>query len=383
LDTVSHLLDLVNISFLCYRKKEVYVSLRIVIPTIGLDNRGGTRVYLELANILSRRGHQVTILVPRGSNTTTFIIDPKVTLKLIGFAIPQKEDISSIIRLIMLFPLLGECDVIIANYYLTAFPVAFSSMFMPKRICVNLIQHYEPLAFGEAESTYPMLKKWLGELSYKFPMHQVVVSEWIKKRVLQISKNDITVINPNIDLETFKPPNIPAEREKNSILVFPGKDIWKGWDDFVQAFAILDNGDFELKVIASSRFPFPLPPGPYISVHPEDDKALVKSYQAATIYVHPSWWEGCPLAPLEAMACGTPVVAAASEGILEYAVDGENCLLVPPKSPTALAEALHRILNEDSLRTRLVDCGYETVKRFAWPKMANQFEDFLISMCSK
>lgn len=357
------------------------MALRIVIPTIGLDNRGGTRIYLELANILSNRGHEVTILIPRGSNTTTFQIDPKVNLNYIGVAIPQKEDISSIFRTLMLFPLLNDCDVVLTNYYLTAFPVAFSSLFKRHRQSVYLIQHYEPLAFGEAERTFPGIKKWLAETTYRFPMEQVVVANWIKKRVSQISKNNIHIIYPNIDLSVFKPPDGSIIRNSNSILAFPGKDIWKGWDDFIQAFEKIQNNGAELNVIASSRFPFDLPPGPYFGVHPKDDRELVNFYQSAAIYVHPSWWEGCPLAPLEAMACGTPVVAAASEGILEYAIDGENCMLVPPKSPSALADAISRVIADDALRIRLIEGGFETVKRFSWPKMADQFEALLKSIC--
>jgi len=358
------------------------MSLRLVIPTMGLDNRGGTRIYMELANILSRRGHQVTMLLPRGSNTSTFYIDPKVTLKPIGFAIPQIEDVSSIVRLMMLFPLLDDCDVILANYYLTSFPVAFSSLFKRSRHCVNLIQHYEPLAFGEAESTFPGLKKWLAETSYRFPMEQIAVADWIAKRVSKISKQSVHIIHPNIDLAIFKPSDGSILRENKSILAFPGKDIWKGWADFVEAFTQMGIKDPKLQVVASSRFLYPLPPGRYFGVQPKNDQELVKLYQTATVYVHPSWWEGCPLAPLEAMACGAPVVAAASEGIMEYAVDEENCLLVPPKSPAALADALHRVINDEKLRVKLVDGGYETVKRFAWPRMADQFEELLLSICN-
>ena len=109
------------------------MGLRLVIPTLGLDNRGGTRIYIQLANFLSQRGHHVTMLIPRGANTTTFYVDPNVKQKPIGFRIPQVEDISSIMRLFMLFPLLDECDVILANYYLTSFPIALSSLLMRSR----------------------------------------------------------------------------------------------------------------------------------------------------------------------------------------------------------------------------------------------------------
>jgi glycosyltransferase involved in cell wall biosynthesis len=358
------------------------MSLHLIVPTIGLDNRGGTRVYIELANILSQRGHRVTMLVPRGANTTTFHINPEVTLKSVGFKIPQIEDISSIVRLMMLFPLLDECDVMLANYYLTSFPVAFASLFRRARLCVNLIQHYEPLAFGEAEKTFPQLKKWLAATSYRFAMEQVAVAAWIAKRVSRISKRKVHVFYPNIDLSVFRGPDTQIVREEKSILAFPGKDVWKGWHDFVAAFALLKKSDPMLKVIAASRFSYPLPAGPFLSVHPKSDQELVRLYQTANVYVHPSWWEGCPLAPLEAMACGTPVVAAASEGILEYAVDGENCVLVPAQSPAELAAALGRVLGDAQLRTRITEGGYATVQRFGWPKMADQFEALLLSACS-
>lgn len=357
------------------------MSLRIVIPTIGLDNRGGTRIYLQLANTLAQRGHHVTILVPKGSNTTTFKLNPLVKLKTVGFKIPQIEDFTSIIRVLMLFPLLDDCDIVLANYYLTSFPIAFSSLFRRNRQYVNLIQHFEPLAFGEAERTFPKLKKWLGETSYRFPMHQVVVADWIGRRVSRISKLEVKVINPSIDLSIFKLENDANTFDRYSILAFPGKDIWKGWNDLIQAVRLLELTEPKIKITASSRFPFPLPDGPYRGVQPQNDTELVSLYRSAQVYVHPSWWEGCPLSPLEAMACGTPVVAAASEGIMEYAIDGQNCLLVPPKSPADLSNAILRVLNDRDLRLKLINGGLETVKRYAWPKMADQFEEFFQSIC--
>ncbi len=322
------------------------------------------------------------MLIPRGSNKSTFNIDPMVRQKSIGFAIPQVEDISSIARMMMLFPLLDDCDVILANYYMTSFPIAFSSIFKRSRHTVNLIQAYEPLVSGEAERTFPKLKKWLVETSYRFPMEQVAISNWIAERVRQFSKNPIHIINPNIDLSVFKPGEDSTTMFKKSILTFPSEDIWKGWNDFVAAFSIFNSDRPGYSVIASSRSQFDLPAGPYLGYQPKNDLELVDLYRSACVYVHPCWWEGFGLAPLEAMACGTPVIAAASEGVLEYVVDGENCLLVPPKSPRDLAEAFHRVILDDKLRTRIIEGGYETVKRFAWPKMADQFEELLLSICT-
>lgn len=75
---------------------------------------------------------------------------------------------------------------------------------------------------------------------------------------------------------------------------------------------------------------------------------------AADVFVMPSLWEGFPLAILEAMLAGTPVVATDVCGIPEAIDSGEHGLLVPPDDPLRLAEALRDVLTDEALRTRLV-----------------------------
>jgi glycosyltransferase involved in cell wall biosynthesis len=74
---------------------------------------------------------------------------------------------------------------------------------------------------------------------------------------------------------------------------------------------------------------------------------------AADVYVMPSYWEGMPLAILEAMSAGHAVVASAVGGIPEVIRDGETGVLVPPGSPLALAQALRRVIAEGDTRDRL------------------------------
>jgi glycosyltransferase involved in cell wall biosynthesis len=74
--------------------------------------------------------------------------------------------------------------------------------------------------------------------------------------------------------------------------------------------------------------------------------------------------EGLPLAALEAMAAGAPVLATRAGGTAECLTDGETALLVPPKDPGALAGALGRLLDDAALRARLSDAGRRAVRRF-------------------
>jgi glycosyltransferase involved in cell wall biosynthesis len=82
---------------------------------------------------------------------------------------------------------------------------------------------------------------------------------------------------------------------------------------------------------------------------------------AADVVVLPSRGEGLPLVGLEALAAGTPFVAAAVRGVRELLTDGENALLVAPDDPKALAAAIGRVLDDDDLRQRLRAGGLRLV----------------------
>ncbi|MEU9100400.1 glycosyltransferase [Streptomyces sp. NPDC048361] len=85
-------------------------------------------------------------------------------------------------------------------------------------------------------------------------------------------------------------------------------------------------------------------------------------YRAADLVVLPSRWEGMALAPLEAMACGTPVVVTDVGGSAESLAPGHAPLcLVPPQDPDALAHAMTRLLTDAPLRTSLARQGHEHV----------------------
>ncbi len=84
----------------------------------------------------------------------------------------------------------------------------------------------------------------------------------------------------------------------------------------------------------------------------------------AAVFVYPSRYEGFGLPPLEAMACGVPVVATAAGSLPE--VLGEAALLVPPGDPAALAAAIDRVLTDDTLRSGLIGAGRLRVAAFSW-----------------
>jgi len=88
-------------------------------------------------------------------------------------------------------------------------------------------------------------------------------------------------------------------------------------------------------------------------------------WAAAHVAALPSYYgEGVPKALLEAAACGRPIVAADVTGSREIVLSGENGLLVPPRDPAALADALERLAGDPDLRRRMGARGRQIVEAF-------------------
>lgn len=101
-----------------------------------------------------------------------------------------------------------------------------------------------------------------------------------------------------------------------------------------------------------------------------EDKELVSLYNGAEIFVFPSLYEGFGLPALEAMACGTPVIASNCSSIPE--ITGDAALLVDPLDIAGISETMMKVLSDSSLKNTLISKGYERVKLFNWTRTANE-----------
>jgi glycosyltransferase involved in cell wall biosynthesis len=106
----------------------------------------------------------------------------------------------------------------------------------------------------------------------------------------------------------------------------------------------------------------------------ENPQRMARYYQACDIYIHPARAENFPLAVLEAMACGAPVVASAVGGIPEIVIDGDSGRLFQNDKPHALAELIAALLGDEDHREALGARGAERVaSRFTLKRQVDAY----------
>jgi len=112
-----------------------------------------------------------------------------------------------------------------------------------------------------------------------------------------------------------------------------------------------------------------------VFVGSRSQEALPFYYSAADACVMPSLYESFGMVALEAMACGTPVIASRVGGLTFTVRDGETGFLVPDREPKALAEKLELVLTDRALRQRLGHRAVRVARTYGWENVADEIED--------
>jgi glycosyltransferase involved in cell wall biosynthesis len=171
---------------------------------------------------------------------------------------------------------------------------------------------------------------------------------------------DVRVIPNGVDLGRFTPQGAVALRSSEPLVVCVGRLArQKGQDVAVEALARMATGTARLRLVGSSQ---PEQHAALVELAsrlgvldrvelfgPSDDPAA--HFRSADVVVLPSRWEAMSLSLIEAMACGTAVVASAVAGT-ELLANGAG-VLVPPGDPTALAGAVDQLLADPAWRQQL------------------------------
>jgi len=214
------------------------------------------------------------------------------------------------------------------------------------------------------------------------------VSDWTHRYAEEHSRwtyPDSAVVYSGYEAEEFGPADTPPEW--GGRLLFVGRlDPDKAPVTAVEALALLPAGT-TLRVVGPGHVEDRLAlearaeelgVSGSVQFDQRPRSELARLYRQADVLVFPSRWEEpFGLTPLEAMACGTPVVSTCLGGSAEYLRDGYNCLCVPAEDPPALARAITTLAADPARRTGLIEAGYRTAAQLTSQALADCFEAWL------
>ncbi len=212
----------------------------------------------------------------------------------------------------------------------------------------------------------------------------------------------IDIVPPGVNLDLFHPiPRAEARRrigvpENQKVILFVGRiQPLKGIDCLIRAMSLVlkkypefkDNvcisiiggnphttsGDEQRELQRLHALKESLGVGNMVTfLGAKNQNTLVNYYSAAQMVVMPSFYESFGMVAIEAMACGTPVIASDVGGLAYTVEDGFNGYLVPLRDPPALAEKITLLLKYNDLRDHLGGQARHWVERFSWENIAEQ-----------
>jgi len=383
--------------------------MKILFASITTGLTGGVRYMFEVANGLKERGHDVKIVALTGDHSwfknlkvdiiykplnlnmfrstmyslykfyshialqnvkrTPYGFFRSISSKLLGV---RPDSIIELAELIKDF----DADVTIATYYLTAFSVWFSQNKNP----FYLMQDFPELVEGnEGKLGLNMFYH-----SLKLPFSFITVSSYAKQLIVENNPTSkVTIAHPGVDLNIFRPRRTNTQNQKKRVMVIlrgsrvkgdevalevlksvnkkvPIHVVFVGGKSLVRQYSKTKGFDFEYSVFSNVS-----------------DEVLAELYSSSDVFLHTSYAESFGLPPLEAMACGTPVVMTDNKGSRDYAVNGFNALISQPGDVKSLVDNLLKVLQDDKLRDKLIENGLEIAKKFIWEKTVENFEKAL------
>jgi D-inositol-3-phosphate glycosyltransferase len=209
-------------------------------------------------------------------------------------------------------------------------------------------------------------------------------------RLYDAEPGRVAVVPCGVDLDLFRPQDKGAARQAlglsdERIILFVGRiEPLKGIDILINAVAQLEDGaDFHVLIVGGDRrsqrqvshlqeLASGLGIGERVCfLGAVDHEKLPLYYNAADVCVVPSYYESFGLVALEAMACGTPVVASRVGGLTGTVKDGETGYLISWRCPEPFAERLELLLGNETLRHRFGESAREVVERYRWTNVAH------------
>jgi GT2 family glycosyltransferase/glycosyltransferase involved in cell wall biosynthesis len=323
-------------------------QVAIVLPDFN-PVAGGCRVVAALANSFITAGMETTVYEASGSSLSKHHSD---------LDLPMLFDIKPLSEL-------GRADTLIA----TRFDTVDQTRYIMAARKFYLVQQIETAMAKYCGATEEQVLA-----SYRRSEYEIVtIGEHLAKALAEFGRQS-TVLDVGLYRDLYpKRPDRWLGGHTFRVLMYASPADYKGADDLpVIAAALRELMGSKVEIMSFHR-DFKQPEWSERHFQPKSTSEVAKIYASADAYIYASRSDGFAMTPVEAMACGTPVIMTDFPGKDQYAVDGENCLIVPFMDFEALAATVLALMVQPDLWQKLSDGGAKTADKYDWSKVSLQY----------
>jgi D-inositol-3-phosphate glycosyltransferase len=369
------------------------------LAALGEVDAGGQNLHVaELSAALSRSGHEVTVYTRRDAAD----LPPEVTTPQ-GYRVVHvdagppdrlpKDD---------LLPHMGDFATDLRNHLRESRPDVVHAHFWMSGLAALLAARDLDLPVVQSFHALGTVKQRYQGTADTSPPERIVIERMIGRQATRIAatcsdehyeltrmgvpRSRISIVPCGVDIDKFTPARRRTKRDGTHRIVTVGRLVnRKGFDTVIAALAFLPKTEL---VIAGGPAKGKLGDSPEAQALQAKARELGVAervrlagqvarqkmpglLRSADAVVCVPWYEPFGIVPLEAMACGVPVVAAAVGGLKDTVVDHVTGLHVPARNPVALANALTRLLENDVMNETYGVAGRDrVVARYSWDRIA-------------
>lgn len=386
------------------------------LATIGSVDAGGQNIYVaHVARGLAAEGHHVDVLTRRDDAALPAVVDMRPGVRVMHIDagparfVPKEQLLEHMPAFIRSAQQLLEhsvpYDVIHANFFMSG----LVGLRLKESFGIPLVMTFHALGLVRREhqgsaDTFPAARIDIERRIVRQADRIVAECPQDKADLMRLydaNPHRISMVPCGVDLEVFAPASRHQARRElglrpDEFLVLQlGRLVpRKGIDNVIRAVGQMQRSRPVRLLVVGGDSPVPdekITPeigrlrriaeecgvaGRVSFIGHRQRDELRACYAAADVFVTTPWYEPFGITPLEAMACGTPVIGSAVGGIQYSVVDGVTGFLVPPNDPAALAARLAQLQGNPPLAQALGCAGIRRVRSmFTWERVARELAD--------
>lgn len=353
--------------------------INFILPCLARNPIGGFKVVYEYSNRFALNGNIVNLIHPLNIEEPKKV-KPILKSTIINFLsiLTKRYSSESWYRFkqnvnCMNVPYLHNKyvpngDVLIATSWETASPVLKCDKDKGRKF--YFIQSFESWSGDET----------LVMNTWKLPLKKIVISKWLKKIADEIGEEAVYIPN-SIDKQEFFISKPIDERSGYDVMMLYHDMPVKGTEYALRALENFKKLYPQLKLTLFGVSERPSQLSQWINYYSKPSRAELNSlFNSNAVFISPSFVEGFPLPPAEAMSAGCCVLASEIEGHMEYCYDGKTALLFEPGKEADLIRKLEILLLDNKLRQTLAVAGNSNILKYDFEDSSRKFEELLTSM---